>query len=212
MQKKQPGRKSSDRYHHGDLRRSLLEAGLELLEQEGPAQLSLRGVARRAGVSHTAPYHHFADRGALVAALAEDGFRELGKAIEKRLAEVADSESRLSEAGVAYVLFALRHPARFRLMFSPELSGNRPQSLEETASATFGMLLGAIGRYQEQGLVRQGDPRAYARAAWATVHGLAMLLLDGHLRGEDQEQTTLEQLARNVTQTLWNGLKKEPGG
>lgn len=199
--------KASSRYHHGDLRRSLIEAALELLEQEGAEQLSLRGVARRAGVSHTAPYHHFADRGALVAALAEEGFKGLADAIEKRTMQITDSRSRLVEAGTAYVLFALRHPARFRLMFSPELAGNRPASLEQVASATFAILLGAIERYQEQGQVRPGDPRGYARAAWATVHGLAMLLLDGHLPGEKEDPAELEQLARNVTETLWMGLE-----
>src|SRR5690349_3579164 len=103
-------------YHHGDLRPALLKAAGRVLEKEGPAALSLRELARRAGVSHNAPYRHFADREALLAALAADGFRMLGEVLG-----VASSRHR----GEAYVRFALEHPQLFRLMFGGHLSNSR---------------------------------------------------------------------------------------
>lgn len=202
--------KPADQYHHGDLRRSLIDAALELIEHEGLEGLSLRAVARRANVSHTAPYHHFADRAALMASLAEEGFIALGGFIERRISGIAEPRLRLIEAGIAYVLFASKHPAHFRVMFSPELAGNlvsaAPSSLRDAAGAAFDRLVASIERCQEEGSARDGDPREYARAAWSLMHGLAMLLLDGHLRRKDQNNGSIEAIARRVTETLWMGL------
>jgi AcrR family transcriptional regulator len=156
---------SRKNYHHGDLRRALISEGTAMLAETGPAALSLREVARRLGVSHNAPYRHFATREALLAAIAASGFDELAEATDKA---AADMKAR----GLAYIAFALEHPAVFRLMFSdlidraafPELAVAATNGLERAA--------GAIG-------AAYGDEPEAVMAAWSFVHGLAQLLLDG---------------------------------
>ena len=153
-------------YHHGDLRPALLRAASRLLEKEGPAALSLRDLARRAGVSHNAPYRHFPDREALLAALAADGFRRLGEAL-------AGASRR--EMGEAYVRFALEHPQLFRLMFGGHLSFSRHGALERAAASPYH---GLVAAFRAEPSI--ADPEKAAAAAWSLVHGLSHLLLDGH--------------------------------
>ena len=129
----------SDGYHHGDLRRALLDAAAELLEQRGVEGLTLREVARRAGVSHAATYHHFVDRAALIAALVESGFRQLTLAMQTAAAAVGggvpgSTLDRLRAIGVAYVVFATQHPALFRLLCRPELFAASDDGLSEAGS------------------------------------------------------------------------------
>ncbi|MFD7668790.1 TetR/AcrR family transcriptional regulator [Streptomyces sp. NPDC059788] len=161
-------------YHHGDLRAACLRAARELLEEDGSAGLSLRAVARRAGVSATAPYRHYADRDALVSAVAAQGYRELAGRLATAHPSPATADD-LATVAVAYVRFALDHPAMFRVMFAePCDPGN-----EERATAT-----AAIWEYV-RGIVRTtfpgADPAALSTAVWALVHGLAFLHLDGKL-------------------------------
>jgi len=156
-------------YHHGDLRAAILRAAAEILEEQGVAALSLREAARRAGVSHNAPYRHFADRDALLAALAADGFAQLGTALES--AGAGGPRAR----GEAYVHFALEHPQRFRLMFGGLLRLDAHPVLREAAARTYRELVGAF----EAVVGREGAPVA-AAAAWSLTHGLAQLLLEGH--------------------------------
>lgn len=153
-------------YHHGDLRAALLRSAAELLEQQGLERLSLREAARRAGVSHNAPYRHFPDRDALLAALAAEGFGLLGKALEGRAGR---------EMGEAYVRFALEHPNRFRLMFAGRLQLDRHPALAGAARATYEALVAAFRSQRDV-----TEPEKAAAAAWSLVHGLAQLLLDGH--------------------------------
>jgi len=153
-------------YHHGDLRSALLGSASEILEEQGLGALSLREVARRAGVSHNAPYRHFPDRDSLLAELAAEGFRQLGEAM-------AATQGR--EMGEAYVRFALEHPSRFRLMFGGQLKLRQHAVLAEAAKKTYDSLVGA---FRAQAGV--ADPEKAAAAAWSLVHGLAQLLLDGH--------------------------------
>ena len=150
-------------YHHGDLRRALLRLAAEVLEKEGLGAISLRELARRAGVSHSAPYRHFADRDRLLAALAEEGFAMLGEALARRPRR---------EMGEAYVEFALAHPQRFRLMFGARFAVHGRERAYEALIESF-VDLGAHARHA-------------AAAAWALVHGLAQLLLDGHFAGEER--------------------------
>jgi len=159
-------------YHHGDLRAALVRSASELLEKHGVAGLSLRETAGRAGVSHGAPYRHFSDRGALLAAVAAEGFARLGEA----LAEGARSGSR--EMGEAYVRFALAHPQRFRLMFGGQLRFERHPELRAASSRAYE---GLIASFRAHPAI--ADPALAASAAWSLVHGLANLLLDGHFEG-----------------------------
>ncbi|MGW2082995.1 TetR/AcrR family transcriptional regulator [Streptomyces sp. NPDC001939] len=162
-------------YHHGDLRAACLRAARELLEEDGSAGLSLRAVARRAGVSATAPYRHFADRDALVSAVAAEGYRELAG----HLATAHPSPSTpddLAAVAIVYVQFALDHPAMFRAMFAEPCD---PAS-EERVAAT------AVITEYVHGIVRDAfpgadDAGALSTTVWALVHGLAFLHLDGKL-------------------------------
>ncbi|MGW9135412.1 TetR/AcrR family transcriptional regulator [Streptomyces sp. NPDC055681] len=161
-------------YHHGDLRAACLRAARELLEGDGSAGLSLRAVARRAGVSATAPYRHFADRDALVSAVAAEGYHELAGYLTK--AHPAPSTpDELAAVAVAYVQFALEHPARFRVMFAEPCD---PTSEERVAATA------AISEYVRS-IVRATfpdvDADALSTTVWALVHGLAFLHLDGKL-------------------------------
>jgi len=156
-------------YHHGDLRTAVLAAAGKLIEKEGLAGLSVREAARRAGVSHNAPYRHFPDRDALLAALATDGFSQLGQALEGRAGR---------ELGEAYVRFALGHPQRFRLMFGGQLALDRYPELRTQAEATHGRLTAAFA-----GL--GAEAKFAAAAAWSLVHGLAQLILDGHFENDE---------------------------
>jgi AcrR family transcriptional regulator len=168
-------------YHHGDLPAALIAAALEIVEESGVGALTLRGVARRVGVSHAAPAHHFRDRRALIAAVAVEGFRLLHERIS---AETGTSAGRaaLRACGRAYIGFAVGHPARFRVMFSPELADKTDQpELAAAADATHGLLLAAVRDAQALHQVRGGDPESIAALAWATVHGYSWLVIDRQL-------------------------------
>ena len=154
-------------YHHGDLRNALLDAARALLEEGPLAELSLRAVARRAGVSHAAPYRHFPNHEALLVELATEGFVELrGEIVGAASAKGAESD-RIAKIGAAYMRFVARRPALARLMFGPQLPHReRFESLGKAADS--------VG--EEIGTALH-DP-ALGLAVWAAVHGLAMLILE----------------------------------
>jgi AcrR family transcriptional regulator len=178
--------KAGASYHHGDLRAACLRAARELLEEDGSAGLSLRAVARRAGVSPTAPYRHFADRDALVSAVAAEGYIDLAQKLAAAHPEPSSRED-LTAVAVAYVQFALEHPPMFRVMFAEPCD---PASPERVAATT------AISAYVST-IVRRAfpgtDPEALSTAVWALVHGLAFLHLDGKL-----DAATPEMVAARV--------------
>ncbi|MFG3709889.1 TetR/AcrR family transcriptional regulator [Micromonospora sp. NPDC049460] len=159
-------------YHHGDLRRALLAAAVRVIEESGPGTLSLRDLARRAGVSHAAPAHHFGDKAGLLTALAAEGF--------DLLAEALGGAADLLESGVAYVDFAVRHRAHFEVMFHPDLY--RADADEVAAArrrAGDALYAGVAGL--PQGRPTAEDPQGDALAAWSIVHGFATLWLAGVL-------------------------------
>ena len=158
-------------YHHGDLRAALLQTAGKVLEKEGRGELSLRELARRAGVSHNAPYRHFPDRDRLLAALAAEGFEMLGDALEKRPRR---------EMGEAYVEFALAHPQRFRLMFGGHFEHADRRAYE-----------GLLKSFADLG----EDAQYAAAAAWGLVHGLSHLLLEGHFAGRERKQFVKDVLS-----------------
>jgi AcrR family transcriptional regulator len=177
-------------YHHGDLRAALVRAAMELLEQGGEIALSLRAVARCAGVSPAAPYRHYADREALVSAVAAVGYRELAE----RLAAAHPSPStpdQLASVAVAYVQFALDRPALFRIMFGEPCDHDNDERVAATA---------AVSHYVREIAARtfpKADAEALATAIWALVHGLAFLYLDGKL-----DVTTPSVVADRVTAAI----------
>jgi AcrR family transcriptional regulator len=191
-------------YHHGDLRPALLQASLALIDESGIGALSLREVARKAGVSHNAPYHHFKDRGSLLAALAEDGFAALAQQMAAARAAAPDASARLEACGLAYIRFALASPARFKLMFRPELTGPDAQAaVAQSSTPALDTLAAAIVEAQAGGLAPAGDPKPLVLTCWAAVHGVASLLLDGPLaRAHRAFAASPEKLTAVVPATL----------
>lgn len=166
-------------YHHGDLRAALLDAAGRLLESEGPAALSLREAARRTGVSHNAPYRHFRDRDALLAALAAEGFDLLRAELEKRPE---------GDKGLGYVEFALTHPQRFRLMCGGLQDRQELRAAAREIHARLEQVFESLG----------SDAPVAAAAAWSLVHGLANLILDGHFAQLQRDSGGAAALARKV--------------
>ncbi|NEC65502.1 TetR/AcrR family transcriptional regulator [Streptomyces sp. SID9727] len=182
---------TSDRaYHHGDLRRAVLTAALDVIRTEGPAALSLRDLARRAGVSHAAPAHHFKDRTGLLTAIAAEGYALFADA----LAAAPD----LRERGVAYVRFAATHPAHFQVMFQPDLyRTDDPDLLAAKDRATAELRAGVAT------VPPTDDPRLAGVAAWSLAHGYATLLLSGNL-DEAVGDRDPEDVFRLVGRLLFN--------
>jgi len=179
-------------YHHGRLRDALLQAAEAELCAVGPDALSLRACARRAGVSHAAPAHHFGSVGGLLAELAAIGFDRLTAAMTLAADSAGTALDSLQATGMAYVRFALAHPALFRLMFR----GNHPAGhtrLRMSGQAAFAVLAGRLDDALTGWTVT--DLPARRRLAWAAVHGLAMLALDGHVASDD-DQDIAAALAR----------------
>ncbi len=189
--------KKKSGYHHGELRRTLLDVSVDVIDKHGIDALNLRDLAVRAGVSSGAPYHHFANREALLASIAEEGFGYLEAAmIKERDAAPDDATSRLAALGRAYVSFATAHRGHFRVMFrgnlhSPELVQAKPRA--------FQLLWDAIENCQRSSVAPGGDPQPLVLTAWSAVHGLATLWIDGAL---PKKGLNPERLAPTVTTLL----------
>jgi AcrR family transcriptional regulator len=162
-------------YHHGHLRAALLEAAIQLIAEVGPAGFTLREVARRAGVSHNAPYRHFPDREDLLAGVAAQGFRELNEAMLEAVRHQRSSVGRLKRAGLAYVEFALRRPEHFTVMFDAAVSKHKTPDSAKAAEQAFGTLVSLVKSCQDEGRLPSGDLRQFALLAWSMVHGVAKL-------------------------------------
>jgi len=168
-------------YHHGNLREALLEAAIRLIAEVGPTAFTLREVARRAGVSHNAPYRHFRDRDDLLAAVAAQGFRELTRAMNEAAAAKSDVLERLEHAGLGYVTFALRRPEHFTVMFDAPVSKRKHPDSAAAGEESFATLLGFVKGCQDAGRLPSGDLRQMALLAWTMVHGIAKLAITGRL-------------------------------
>ncbi|RPK82482.1 TetR/AcrR family transcriptional regulator [Streptomyces sp. ADI98-10] len=179
-------------YHHGDLRRAVLTAALDVIAAEGPAALSLRDLARRAGVSHAAPAHHFKDRTGLLTAVAAEGYA--------LFADALTGAPDLRERGVAYVRFAATHPAHFQVMFQPDLyRTDDPDLLAARARATDALRAG-VADLPPDG--RGEDDRLAGLAAWSLAHGFATLLLSGNL-SDAMEGRDPEEVFRSLTALIF---------
>lgn len=181
-----PPRKAGSSYHHGDLRHAMLVAAGALIEEEGVDGLSLRECARRAGVSHGAPAHHFGDVRGLLTALAAQSFEMLVTYMDRYEAAAApDAFAQLIANGQAYVAFALAHPGRFRLMFRSEWVDRDDAALRTAGGAAYGRLQRHIAAVEAAAGADAPGQDAKAAFAWAIVHGLASLALDSQLCGPD---------------------------
>jgi AcrR family transcriptional regulator len=166
-------------YHHGDLRKVLLAAAIELIAGAGPGGFTLREVARRAGVSHNAPYRHFKSKEDLMATVATQGFRELNRTLLAAIETRTGAKNRLKACGLAYVAFALRRPEHFAVMFDAPVSGRRNRERTEAAEAAFGTLLKTVADVMAAERKTSVDPLDHALFAWSLVHGIAKLAIAG---------------------------------
>jgi AcrR family transcriptional regulator len=169
-------------YHHGNLREVLLDTALRLIAEVGPAGFTLRELARRAGVSHNAPYRHFRDRDDLMAAVATQGYQELTRLMQKAAEDHAGPLDRLKQAGLAYITFALKRPQHFAVMFDGPVSlkTEHPGS-SEAAKEAFATLVGFVRGCQGADQFPAGDPQNFTLLAWSMVHGVAKLAITGRL-------------------------------
>lgn len=168
-------------YHHGNLRQALLDAAVALIAETGPRGFTLREAARRAGVSHNAPYRHFRDKDDLLAAVATEGFDRLAGAMA-RAAPRSRPIDRLRRSGLAYVDFAIRWPQHFAAMFDLPWNKLDYPACAAAAERCFGTLLAFVRECQDAGQMTAGDSERYAYQAWALVHGIAKLANSGQLR------------------------------
>ena len=199
-------------YHHGDLRRALVTAALEVLPKVGAERLSLRDIARRAGVSPAAPYHHFADRDALVGAVAAECWQLLLAALESAVAEAGDDQRRRFQlTGIAYIRFAVAHPAHFRAMELPGISKKIPRDVQKKVDAFYAEEERRMRAAQAQGMFAPLPFDNLILAATSLVHGLAHLIIQGETEVKPGDVAHAVRLARDVTAVLGAGLlPREP--
>jgi AcrR family transcriptional regulator len=180
---------NSPSYHHGNLHQELLVKGLEQLKRVGPDKVSLRALAREIGVSQTAPYRHYADKNALLAALAAQGYSQLSHEIGQASLSVDDDEERFMAVGLAYIHFARTNPELYKLMFGSVLacSMDYPEFVEAGQQA-FTVILDHVQQGINHKLFAQKDPRMLGYGAWAMVHGIASLWIDGMYECSDSDE------------------------
>lgn len=203
-----PRKKPADRYHHGDLRRALLNEALRTIQAEGVEHLTLRVAGERLGVSRTALYRHFTDKQALLAAVGTEGFRLLHEALANAWESQGRGRGGFEAMGDAYVCFAIEHPSHYRVMFGRFLeSAAKDEDFSSAAAAAFEVLVDALLDQQAAGLARRDDPSVMAHFVWAVVHGIAMLAIDGQLRPGNEK---VEALRRYGSERLRAAIAAPP--
>ncbi|MBN1875533.1 MAG: TetR/AcrR family transcriptional regulator [Anaerolineae bacterium] len=183
-------------YHHGDLKNALIQAGIEILAEKGVHALSLRRVARRAGVSHTAPYAHFADKQSLVAAISTEGYKKLYNRVYAAVQLHQDDPlQQLIEASWAYIEFALKDPAHFKITLSGvvEQEKSYPEYVEITKQ-NFRLVVTIVETCQRAGILRAAPPDLMAITVWSQVHGFISLVLEGQISHVLLESRSLKEI------------------
>jgi AcrR family transcriptional regulator len=206
LQKRRTARRNRP-YHHGNLRRALLDEALATIRSEGVERLTLREIGARLGVSRTALYRHFADKRALLAGVATEGFRTLGQQLVAAWEEGGRGLAAFESMGVVYVRFAVANPAHYRVMFGGFVDPRtcEPELAAEAAGA-FQALVDALASLQRDTHMRDDETVTMARFVWAVVHGVAMLGIDGQLREPD----AVEELMRYALERLRTGIAAGP--
>jgi AcrR family transcriptional regulator len=205
MQKKQTAS-----YHHGDLRNTLIAAAVQLLAENGLTALSLREVAKTAGVSNAAPYRHFRDKAALIEALATEGFLRLRKSCEAAQKKYSDDPARqLTEAGMAYLLFSIEQPTIIHLMFGGIISLNDcGEEVKKTADDAFGSLLNIVSSGQQANIYSNSDTYELTLTAWSTVYGLSLMVSSGLLSDRYSSKVQIRKLGESIAKILLSGMLK----
>lgn len=204
-----PARKRAGHYHHGDLRRALVQAAVRTIDRHGIEALTLRAVGDALGVSRTALYRHFQDKSSLLAGVAAEGFRTLRSQLAAAWEEKGKGRDGFAAMGRAYVRFAIEHPSYYRVMFGAFRPDEHCDAdLRESGASAFQVLTDALAAQQEAGFVRRDDLRTQAAFVWAVVHGIAMLAIDRQL-GPDS--TAGNALADYAVDALTTGLATPNG-
>lgn len=183
-------------YHHGDLKNALIQAGVEILAREGVHGLSLRKVAKKAGVSHTAPYSHFSDKQGLIAAISTEGYNRIRVRVE-RVWRAYENEplKLLARTAWEYVQFAMEDPDLFKITFSGVVEKEQDYpALVEAAGESFNRLVRIVQRGQESGVLRPGAPDLCALSVWGAIHGMVLLRLDGQISHTVLERTGWQEM------------------
>lgn len=186
----------SKKYHHGDLENALIKAGIEILSKEGVGGLSLRKVAKRAGVSHSAPYAHFKDRHALIAAISTEGFKQLYAELDTAIAPYAnDPKRQLIEGARAYVQFAMNNADTFKIMFSGVLEKEKEYpSFVEISRKMFERVVEIVQACQNAGVLHASPPDLMAVSIWGQIYGVILLALEGQISHTVLDRFTLREI------------------
>jgi AcrR family transcriptional regulator len=202
-------RKPRRPYHHGNLRRALLDEALATIRTEGVERLTLREIGSRVGVSRTALYRHFADKRALLAAVATEGFRALRLQTAAAWEDGGRGRAAFEAMGVAYVRFAVTNPSHYRVMFGGFLDPKAcDPELATEAEGSFRVLVDALAALQRDAILRGDDTVTMARFIWAMVHGVAMLGIDGQL----PEPGGVGELTRYAIERVRTGVEARSSG
>jgi AcrR family transcriptional regulator len=186
-------------YHHGDLRRALLDEALRTIETQGVEHLTLRTVGARLGVSRSALYRHFADKQSLLATVGKEGFRKLREALADAWEKNGHGRAGFDAMHRAYLQFAVAHPSHYRVMFGGFIeSAAKDDHFISEASGAFQVLVDALVEQQSSGDIRRDDPVLMARFVWALVHGTATLFIDGQLPEPAQREALEPYVAERI--------------
>ena len=201
-----PTKKPRAQYHHGDLRRALLDAAVRTLQKQGLDALTLRAVGNELGVSRSALYRHFVDKAALLTAVASEGFRMLHCDLRAAWENAGKGRAGALKMGEAYVDFALEHPWHYRVMFGSGFDLDADDTeLKQAGAAAFDVLVESLVEQQAQGLVLEEDARTQANFVWAVVHGVAMLAIDKNIEHQGADPRLL---ARYAVERLHTGIAR----
>jgi AcrR family transcriptional regulator len=194
-------------YHHGDLRQVLLDEAAAILRSEGPAALSMRKLADRAGVSRTAPYHHFEDKQALLCAIGEEGFRRFHRFFHELSLNQSLSREAFESFVKTYVRFAVDNAEYYNLMFGSELwsCAKLTDSLKHEAHEAFQFYLNMVRGWHDDGLTSGTiEPLRFAQVTWSALHGMSRLLIDGIY----VEQAAIDAMCTSAANIFWDSLQK----
>ncbi len=192
-------------YHHGDLRRTIIDTALATLKEQQGWQFTLREIARRAQVSHSAPYRHFPDKGALLHELALLGFERLNAAMQDAMLPTMSAPQRLQAMAYAYLAFGQDNPDLYRLMFSTQAGDPAQIHVDPRAQAPFYLVIEVLERGQAEGTIRARSALGLATASWAHLHGLTLLSIDGRLLPAKVGEHAIE----DALTTLLDGLLRD---
>lgn len=200
------GEKST--YHHGDLRTALIDAASDVLRETGPQGMTIREVARRAGVSHAAPYRHFRDKDELAVAVVERGFSLLNEAMQAAREQAGDDPlDQFAASGEAYMQFARQYPAYYRVMFSGELlSSGEKSDMAHTSAEALREIECYVRELQGMGIMREDDEMLLSIALVSTMHGFLSLLNDGRLEPLIKNRFSPQQVQDFVIGAIFQGV------